>query len=114
MLEPEDDKRMISMDTLVMNEDARVLLGIKPILQPQTNIKENLMPSDSHMAHYRGRLKAYEARGWRINQDEVDRNKNQVAYAIPSPARRASKNWTLDSIPLIAPEVAEAAVKIVR
>ncbi len=114
MLKPEDDKRMISMDTLVMNEDARVLLSIRPVLQPQTNIKENLMPADIHMAHYRERLKAYEARGWRINQDEVDRNKNQVAYAIPSPARRTSKNWTLDSIPLIAPETVEAAVKIVR
>ena len=66
------------------------------------------------MAHYRGRLKEYEARGWRINQDEVDRNKNQVAYAIPSPARRTSKNWTIDSIPLIAPKAAEAVVKVVR
>jgi hypothetical protein len=25
-----------------------------------------------------------------------------VAYAIPSPARRLSKNWVLDPVPLVA------------
>ena len=101
MLDSQDDERMVYMDTLVMNQDGRVLLGLRPVLQPRTNINENLMPADSHMAHYRERLKEWEAMGWRIDQDEVDRNKLKVAYAIPSPTRRTSKNWTLNPVPLI-------------
>ena len=100
MLDPEDDERMIWMDTLVMKEDGRVLLGIRPVRQPPSNIKENFVPADRHMAHYRERLKEWQARGWRIDQDEVDRNRNKVAYAIPCPDRRTSKNWTLDPVPL--------------
>ena len=100
MLDAEDDERMIWMDTLVMNEDARVLLGIRPVVQPTSNIKENFVTGDRHMAHYRESLKAWQAKGWRINQDEVDRNRNTVAYAIPCPDRRLSKNWTLDPVPL--------------
>lgn len=100
MLDTADDERMIWMDTLVMKEDARVLLGIRPVLQPTSNIKENFVPADRHVAHYRERLKEWQAKGWRIDQDEVDRNQNKVAYAIPCPDRRTSKNWTLDPVPL--------------
>ena len=87
-----------------MNEDAKVLLGIRPVLQPRTNIKENFVDADKHMAHYREKLKEWEAMGWRIDQDEIDRNNMNVAYAIPSPARRTSKNWTLDPVPLMHAE----------
>ena len=100
MLDPKDDERMVWMDTLVMKEDGRVLLGIRPVVQPTSNIKENFVPADRHMAHYREKLKEWQAKGWRIDQDEVDRNRNTVAYAIPCPDRRLSKNWTLDPVPL--------------
>lgn len=110
MLDSEDDERMVYMDTLVMNEDAKVLLGTRPILPPKTNIKENFVPADKHIAHYREKLKEWEALGWRIDQEEVERNKMQVAYAIPSPARRESKNWTLDAIPLIPPKTRKAKI----
>ncbi|MDH3509679.1 MAG: aromatic ring-hydroxylating dioxygenase subunit alpha [Gammaproteobacteria bacterium] len=109
MLDTADDERMIWMDTLVMKEDARVLLGIRPVLQPTSNIKENFVPADRHMGHYRERLKEWQAKGWRIDQDEVDRNRNKVAYAIPCPDRRTSKNWTLDPVPL---QSAAAVTKI--
>jgi phenylpropionate dioxygenase-like ring-hydroxylating dioxygenase large terminal subunit len=112
MRDPKDDERMVYMDTLVMNEDAKVLLGIRPVLQPTTNIKENFVQSDSHMAHYREKLKEWEAVGWRIDQDEVDRNKMKVAYAISSPARRTSKNWTLDPVPLVPEKTGVAASNI--
>lgn len=100
MLDEQDDERMIWMDTLVAKEDARVLLGVRPVLQPTNNINENLVPADRHMVHYRERLKEWQAKGWRIDQDEVDRNRNKVAYAIPCPERRTSKNWTLGPVPL--------------
>ena len=109
MLDASDDERMIWMDTLVMKEDARVLLGIRPVLPPTSNIKENFVPADRHMAHYRERLKMWQAKGWRIDQAEVERNRNQVAYAIPCPERRTAKNWTLDPVPL---QPAEAIANI--
>jgi hypothetical protein len=104
MLDTEDDARMVKMDTLVANEDGRILWGIRPILAPTANIHENLVPSDKHTAHYREKVKEYEALGWRIDSDEVERNRLKAAYAIPCPARRENKNWTLESIPLIAPK----------
>lgn len=111
MLDPDDDERMLKMDKMVINEDGRVLWGIRPVLQPTSNIKENFVPTDKHVAHYREKVKEWEARGWRIDQDALDRNKMQVAYAIPSPARRTSKNWTLDPVPLIpASEVRGAKI----
>ena len=114
MLDPKDDERMVYMDTLVMDEDAKVLLGLRPVLQPTRNIRENLTQADSHMVHYRERLKDWEALGWRIDQDELDRNQDKVAYAIPSPARRTSKNWTLDTVPLLPAKMKATISKVAK
>jgi hypothetical protein len=35
-------------------------------------------------------MKEFKAKGWRIDVDKVARNKDKVAYAIPSPGRRRS------------------------
>jgi hypothetical protein len=100
---------------MVANEDGRVLLGIRPVLQPESNTKENLVPTDKHVAYYRAKVKEFEALGWRIDQREIERNKLRVAYAIPSPARRNSKNWTLDPVPLVsAKKGARAKIAIVE
>jgi hypothetical protein len=110
MLDPEDDARMIKMDTMVANEDGRVLWGIRPVLAPSSNIRENLVPTDKHTVHYREKIKEWESMGWRIDSDAVERDRLKTAYAIPSPQRRKSKNWTLDPIPLI-PSRSRAANK---
>ena len=114
MLDAEDDIRMLKMDKMVANEDGRVLWGIRPVLQPANNIKENFVPSDKHVAHYRETIRDYEARGWRIDSEKVERNRMTTAYAIPCPARREKKNWTLDSIPLVAPKTGAATNKIAK
>lgn len=101
MLDAADDERTMKMDTLVMNQDGRVLLGLRPVVPPVTNVRENLMPSDRQMARYRERLKEWEARGWRIDVETVRRTRDNAAYAIPSPARRESRHWTLEPVPLI-------------
>ncbi|MEC9375984.1 MAG: aromatic ring-hydroxylating dioxygenase subunit alpha [Pseudomonadota bacterium] len=102
MMDPEDDARMIKMDTMVANQDGIVMWGIRPVLAPSNNIHENLMPSDKHTAHYREKIKEYESLGWRIDSEKVDRDRLKTAYAIPCPGRREKKNWTLESIPLIS------------
>ena len=40
-------------------------------------------------------------RGWRIDWNTVSTSHGNVAYAIPSPDRRDSGNWVLDTIPLV-------------
>lgn len=101
MLEPKDDARMIKMDNLVVGEDVKVLLGVRPTVTPPTNTKEVLVPADSHIAKYREWLAEWEEKGYRIDIEEVKRTRDNTAYAIPSPARRTSQNWALDPIPLL-------------
>ncbi len=82
------------------------------MLTPDTRTKEFFTPADAAIAKYRDKLKRWEERGWRIDMDEVNRNRLKVAYAIPSPARRQHKGWILDAVPLIparASVVAEVA-----
>jgi hypothetical protein len=68
---------------------------------PESNINEFFVGPDEPIAKYREFLKDWEARGWRIDVDKVDRDRKRVAYAIPSPARREKKGWILQSVPLL-------------
>ena len=104
MLDEEGDKPVIKSNELVVYEDRDVLEPLRPVLTPRTNTKEVFVPADKPIARYRERVKELEAKGWRIDSDEVGRNSEKVAYAIPSPARRESKGWALDPIPLIPPK----------
>ncbi len=107
MLDARDDERTRKMDDLVMNQDGRVLAGLRPMLPPASNIRENLVPADRHMVRYREWLREWQARGWRIDTEAVSRTRDRVVYAIPSPGRRLAKNWTLEPVPLL-PAVAAA------
>jgi len=100
MLESEHDDLMNERNMYVANQDKVVIEDLRPVLTPPTNNKEFILPADQVITQYRGRLKEWEEKGWRIDTDEVERNAARVAYAIPSPARREQKGWVLDSIPL--------------
>ncbi len=116
LIESEDDERMKGRNEYVALQDRDILLAVHPVLTPETRTKELFMPSDSPIGAYRDKLKQWETRGWRIDVDEVDRNRRKVAYAIPCPARRESKGWVVDAVPLIPPTAAaeEPAEKINR
>ncbi len=100
MTEPRDDTTVMERNAFFAYEDRDVLLEIRPKLMPETNTKEVFVPADKPIARYRERVKEWEARGWRIDSDEVRRTADKVVYAIPSPARRLSKGWVLDPVPL--------------
>lgn len=100
MLEPENDERMRSRNEYVAAQDRDVLTDVRPIQTPETRTKEFFVPSDGTITAYRDKISEWESRGWRIDSDEVERNRLKVAYAIPSPARRNSKGWILDTVPL--------------
>jgi phenylpropionate dioxygenase-like ring-hydroxylating dioxygenase large terminal subunit len=107
LLGDEDDARMMERNEVVARQDRDVLAGVHPIQTPPTNIYEFFVGPDEPIAKYREFLKDWEARGWRIDIDKVDRERKRVAYAIPSPARREKKGWILQSVPLL-PGVVEA------
>jgi phenylpropionate dioxygenase-like ring-hydroxylating dioxygenase large terminal subunit len=108
---PEHDERMTVRNEYVATQDRDILKDLNPVLTPRMPNRELFMPSDGCVGRYRQLVADWEARGWRIDTEEVGRNRNKVAYAIPSPGRREIRGWVLDPIPLIpvSPEAAAAA-----
>ena len=101
MLEPDQDKLMNERNWYVAKQDVDIIENLHPVITPDTNTRELMVPSDKSIVMYREKLKEWTNRGWRIDADEVERNRSKVAYAIPSPARRESRGWVLDAIPLV-------------
>jgi phenylpropionate dioxygenase-like ring-hydroxylating dioxygenase large terminal subunit len=85
----------------VADEDKGVVEGIDPMVFPDSSTKEVFVPADAQIAAYRQYIKDWQARGWRIDSKLVEANKGRVAYAIPSPGRRESRNFPLDTVPLL-------------
>ena len=83
-------------------QDIQILDQLNPVRTPLSPTKEVLMPADKAIVAYRDWLEKFDDMGWRIDIDEFEkRNGVDLAYAIPSPARRTSGNWVLEEIPLI-------------
>jgi len=110
-LEEKHDAYMIERNQYVANQDKVVIEDLHPVLTPPTNTKEFMLPADKVILMYRDKLREWDAKGWRIDADEVERNRLKVAYAIPSPARKKQKGWVLDSIPLVKGEGAAAKLQ---
>ena len=101
LIEPEHDARMMERNQYVAFQDRDVLEPLRPKITPRTNTKEIFVVGDESIARYREWLKQWEGLGWRIDNDKVEQGEGKVAYAIPSPARRQSKGWALDPMPLL-------------
>ncbi len=98
--EAEHDDRMMGRNEYVATQDRDILHDVRPVLTPEKNTAEFFTPSDKPIAMYREKLKRWEQRGWRIDVDAVERDHKRVVYAIPCPARRETKGWVLDPVPL--------------
>lgn len=107
-LEPKSDAYVIERNQYVANQDLGIIHNLHPKMTPSSNTKEFLVPSDQVILMYRERQKEWTGKGWKIDLEEVERNRNRVAYAIPSPARRQVKGWVLDPVPTVAPGQVEA------
>jgi phenylpropionate dioxygenase-like ring-hydroxylating dioxygenase large terminal subunit len=103
LLEPEHNARIIERNFYVAHQDDVVLAEIEPVLTPEDNTHENFTPADGPIARYREFCKAWEAKGWRIDTARVKADAGRVAYAVPSPGRRAAKGWAIDPIPVTRP-----------
>ncbi len=109
LTDPSEDERMMGRNEYVALQDRDVLEPLKPVLTPRTNVHEVFVEHDRAVARYRERVKEWEARGWRIDIDAVNRTRHKVAYAIPCPARRQVKGWVLDAVPLLPAAAAQQA-----
>jgi hypothetical protein len=102
MLEPENDGRLVKVNLTVAQEDIDLLETLDPVSTPDSPTEEVLVPSDGAVISYRKFLKQWKDKGWRIDIDTMRATRRTKAYAIPCPARRTSKNWVLNPVPLIS------------
>ena len=111
MLDPKHDDLMNERNFYVAKQDVEVIQGLNPVITPETNSKEFMVPSDKSILMYREKLKEWTDNGWRIDVEAVEANRHKVAYALPSPARRKVKGWVLDSIPVVGGSAKDVKLK---
>lgn len=110
--DPVHDGRMMERNEVVAFQDRDILTALEPTLTPHNMTRELFVIYDKTIARYRQWLDEWQSRGWRIDIEKVERDRQTVAYAIPSPARRLHKGWVLDAVPLLpAPAAAKAAAE---
>ncbi len=85
----------------VAGQDKYVLEPVHPKRTPRNAKHEFLVPADKAIGRYREYCEEWENRGWRIDVNKMRADYDEIAYAIPSPARRDSKGWVMPSIPLL-------------
>ena len=102
LLEDEHDERIEKPTLDIVHEDRVILERLQPVRTPPTNNKEILLPGDTVVLRYREWLAEWDANGWRIDFARLQAEKSGTAFAIPSPGRRESGNWVLDTVPLQA------------
>ena len=100
MLDENMDKMIGDRCMVIARQDIVILEKLNPVLTPDTNTKEFLVPADEPCIKYRKLLDGWKKKGWKIDSRKVDANIGKKAYAIPSPGRNKQKGWVLDKIPL--------------
>ena len=95
------DQEMLKGNEHTVMQDVRVIAGIRPLTTPPNNVTELLIAEDQGVGKYRERIKAWTAKGWRIDIDALAADGGRSAFAVPSPGRRESGNWVINPVPLI-------------
>jgi phenylpropionate dioxygenase-like ring-hydroxylating dioxygenase large terminal subunit len=103
MLAPENDRRLVNINLTVAQEDIDLLETLDPVGTPNNPSDEVLVPSDGAVISYRKHLKTWKEKGWRIDMETLNVKRQNMAFAIPCPARRTSGNWVLNPVPLFSP-----------
>ena len=102
------DKKINERNMFIAGQDIVVMNKVKPRLTPDSRAKELMMPADKCILQYRDKLEEFEARGWRLDMEEIKRQHavGNVIFAIPCPARRETNAWVLDTAPLVSAKAA--------
>lgn len=107
MLDSKYDKTFEDRSLFVAEQDRYVLEPMHPARTPNTSKYEFLVPADKAIGRYREFCQQWEDRGWRLDVAKINADRDSVAYAIPSPARRESKGWVLPAVPLLPAKKAD-------
>ena len=99
----EMDKRLLKGVWQFEKEDRTLLEDARPLLAPGPDTRRLLLAEDQIIARYHNYNGERKKAGWRIDSDLVNTTRDQIVYAIPSPARRFSKGWVTKEIPRIPP-----------
>ncbi|MDX2221527.1 MAG: aromatic ring-hydroxylating dioxygenase subunit alpha [Rhodospirillaceae bacterium] len=108
---PEVDGPMYERSQAVAEQDRVVVERLSPGLTPDSSTEEVMVKADLVITRFREMLRTWEDRGWRIDVDKMEAVKDRKTFAIPSPARRTSKGWALDPVPLIPGQQADAGAR---
>jgi phenylpropionate dioxygenase-like ring-hydroxylating dioxygenase large terminal subunit len=108
-LDPAADARMDERTQAVMTQDRVVMERVQPFFVPMSPTEEVIVPADRVITRYREWQRDWQAKGWLIDVDALAAAPSTKVYAIPSPARRTTKGWALDLVPLVQPQIAQAA-----
>lgn len=102
LLDPKHDGAIHARNKVIAQQDIETLSGVYPLRTPISNTKEVHMPADKAVIGYREWLQKWDDKGWRIdwNAYKMRENGGETAFAIPSPGRRTSGNWVLETVPL--------------
>ncbi|MCC7258763.1 MAG: aromatic ring-hydroxylating dioxygenase subunit alpha [Gammaproteobacteria bacterium] len=111
LLESKYDQTFENRGVFIAEQARYVLEPLHPKLTPPANQHEFLVPADKCIARYREYCQEWERRGWRIDVKRLRADEDTVAYAIPSPSRRAHKGWVLPAVPLAPAGEAVAVAK---
>ncbi len=101
LLDPENDARLIKVNSIVAQEDIDILEDLDPVRTPEGSTEEILLPTDGAVIRYRQYLKRWRDMGWRIDLKALRAQRGDKAFAIPCPERRTTGNWVLSPVPLI-------------
>lgn len=98
---PADDKGMIDTILWGLEEDARVIEHLQPVLTPDSQANEMLVATDGPERAYRDKAARL---GRELGQIDVRRMRElrlDRVLVIPSPARGTGGNWVHQTVPLL-------------
>jgi|TARA_B100000959_G_scaffold277299_1_gene333628 phenylpropionate dioxygenase-like ring-hydroxylating dioxygenase large terminal subunit len=111
LLDPTMDDAIHERNFIIAQQDIDILDGLNPIQTPLKNKEEVLVPADLPIITYRAWLDKFKNKGWKIDLEKLKSNSlNNKAYSIPGPGRQQSKNYPIDSVPLVKKSQAERPV----
>ncbi|MCC5870707.1 MAG: aromatic ring-hydroxylating dioxygenase subunit alpha [Gammaproteobacteria bacterium] len=104
LLTEEFDKERQEGRRNAIKEDVGIVKTIRPPLPPRRPRSELLIKSDQLESAFRATMQKLTRKGWEIDSDIVERERQWQVYAIPSPARREDpKNWVHPAVPTVTP-----------
>lgn len=105
LLNPKMDEPIHQRNFEIAQQDIDVLEDIKPIQTPSQFNEEIHVPADAPIIEYRKWLNRFKALGWKIDIEKLRAsNANNRVFSIPGPGRNKSKNYPIQTVPLVKKE----------